>query len=79
MLIVAIFLTFGLSAWGISRTGKSRMGCTKAIILGTTIGVFMFTAGVMVAARRVLMEILLMALLEVFIGSVLLVEIGELM
>ena len=55
------------------------MGCTKAIILGTTIGVFMFTAGVMVAARRVLMEILLMALLEVFIGSVLLVEIGELM
>jgi hypothetical protein len=79
VLIVAIILTFSLSAWGISRTGKSRMGCTKAIILGATIGVFMFTAGVMVAARRVLMEVLLMALLEVFIGSVLLVEIGELM
>lgn len=79
VLIVAIVFTFSLSAWGISRTGKSRMGCTKAIILGATIGVFMFTAGVMVAARRVLMEVLLMALLEVFIGSVLLVEIRELM
>ena len=79
VLIAAIILTFGLSAWGISRTGKSRMGCTKAIILGATIGIFMFTAGVMVAARRVLMEVLLMALLEVFIGSVLLVEIRDLM
>ena len=79
VLVVAIILTLSLSVWGISRTGKSRMGCTKAIILGATIGVFMFTAGVMVAARRVLMEVLLMALLEVFIGSVLLVEIRELM
>lgn len=79
VLIVAIILTFSLSAWGISRTGKSRMGCTKAIILSATIGVFVFTAGVMVAAKRVLMEVLLMALLEVFIGSVLLVEIRELM
>ncbi|OCL04149.1 hypothetical protein AOQ84DRAFT_391748 [Glonium stellatum] len=79
VLIAAIVLTVSLSAWGVSRTGTSRIGCTKAIIFSATIGIVIFTAGVMVAARRVLMEVLLMALLEVFIGSVLLVEIRELM
>lgn len=76
---IAILLTLSICTWAISHTGKHRMGCTKGIILGATVLIFIFTAGLMVAARRVLMEVLLMALVEFLAGSVLLIEIGELM
>jgi len=78
----AIALTLSLAAWGISLTNqnhKHQMYRNKAILFGSVTLIFAFTAIVMVAARRVLVEVLLMAVVEFLIGSMLLLEIGEFM
>ncbi|KAF2493379.1 hypothetical protein BU16DRAFT_541076 [Lophium mytilinum] len=81
--LMAIALTLGLAAWGVCNTGskdlKHQMYRIKAILFGSVSLVFTFTAIVMVAARRVLTEVLLMALVEFLIGSMLLLEIGDFM
>jgi hypothetical protein len=75
---LAIALTIILGGWGISRT-RHQMYCVKPILFGSVTLIYVFTAIIMVAWRRVLTEILLMALVEFLIGSMLLFEIGEFM
>ncbi|KAF2812500.1 uncharacterized protein BDZ99DRAFT_461175 [Mytilinidion resinicola] len=81
--LMAIALTLGLATWGICNTSskdlKHQMYRIKAILFGSISLVFTLTAIIMVAMRRVLTEVLLMALVEFLIGSMLLFEIGEFM
>jgi hypothetical protein len=78
-LLIAIVLTFALSAFAAHHTGKMRMACTKGIIFSASVLMSCFTVFAMIVARYTLQTALTAGLLEFLVGFGLVVEVHDFM
>ncbi|KAF2091398.1 hypothetical protein K490DRAFT_52621 [Saccharata proteae CBS 121410] len=79
ILAFASLIAIGLAVFGVCNTDKKQLGAIKAIIMGATLAVVVFTFALMIVALRDLLEILVALMLELLISAIPLFHIHDLL